>query len=171
MLRRKLYCCRSPSHLTRENFVSLSTFYLFTFFLFFSPLRRLPHTCRVLLIWTHQKVRTHGYVTSIEIVYFGRSLTWFTIAKSAYFLQCILFTKRRTRLLNNRWWRHLCMSFLRIKNLKSKHLHRKHCYALGFASPLERIWKLIRYKLIKLQKFCKIDKVLEMLLGYENWYE
>ena len=35
VLRRKLYCCSSPSHFTQEIFFSLSTFCFFFFFVFF----------------------------------------------------------------------------------------------------------------------------------------
>ena len=68
----------------------LSVFFSFFSFLFFGLLRQLSQICRVWLISTLQKVRTRSpYVANIEIVSFGRSLTWFTIA---YILNRCLFS-------------------------------------------------------------------------------
>ena len=68
----------------------LSVFSSFFSFLFFGLLRQLSLICRVWLIWTLQKVRTTSpYVTNIEIVSFGSSLTWFTIV---YILNRCLFS-------------------------------------------------------------------------------
>ena len=60
----------------------LSVFFSFFFsFLCFGLLRQLSQICMVWLIWTLQKVWTRSpYVTNTEIIYFGRSFTWFTIA-------------------------------------------------------------------------------------------
>ena len=77
MQQKRLYCCFSRSHPTQEIFLSFPLFFVYFYFRFFGLLRRLNEVWRVWFIFLPQKVwAKSSYVTNIEIISFGHSLTW-----------------------------------------------------------------------------------------------